>query len=153
MMKLLQLPRRRGSTHTILTFIFLQVINLFVSVFSFQMLYERGGMEKYITEDVSSVTRVSFALSAFYTGAHAVLLLRIRTFLNMRQLRMVCLYKVAVNVLLPLYWLPDLDPYVDVDQRLTFSIRAVLVSTYFFGYLWAGQAEGVSRILSGEKED
>lgn len=132
------------------------VINLFVSVYSFQTLFfdKDGGIKTYYSEDgaITSVVRVCFALSAFYTAVHSVLLLRIRTFLNMRQLRAICLYKFVVNVVLPFFWLPDVDPYVNVDQRLTFSIRAVLISTYFFGFLWAGQAEGLSRILSGEKE-
>jgi len=135
------------------------VINLFIAVFSFQVLSEGPGEVKkyYILEigekDISAISLVCFALSAFYTAAHAVLLLRMRTFLDMPQLRLVCLYKLAVNFILPFFWLPDLDPRTDVNEPLTFAIRGFLFSTYLFGFLGGGLTEGVSSILSSEKED
>lgn len=132
------------------------VVNLFVAVASFQALFRPHAVEDYYSRSVDEVTplvRVCFALSAVYTLVHSILLLRIRTFLNMPQLRTICLYKLLVGLVLPIFWFPELSPHMNVDQRVTFALRAMLVSTYLFGYLWAGKAEGVSRILSGEKED
>lgn len=131
------------------------MVNIFVAVASFQVLYEKDGIQHFLPEGVSvtPIVRVCFALSAVYTLGHAVILFRIRTFLNMRQLRTICLFKFLINIAMPIVWLPDTNPLLKVDQRLTFAIRAFVTSTYFFGFLWAGKAEGVSRILSGEKED
>jgi hypothetical protein len=103
---------------------------------------------------VTPVVRISFALAAFYTAIHAVLLLRIRTFLTMPQLRAVCLYKVIVNIVLPIFWFPERSTSImQVDQRITLTLRAILVLTYLFGYMLAGKAEGFSTILTSEKEE
>jgi len=126
-----------------------------VAIASFQALYEKDGIQHFLPNGtpVTPIVRICFALSAIYTLGHAVILFRIRTFLNISQLRTICLFKVILNVIIPFVWLPDASSYLEVDQRLSFAIRTFLTSTYFFGFLWAGKAEGVSRILSGEKED
>jgi hypothetical protein len=130
------------------------VINLMMAVASFQVLFRDGLEEYYSDRPVSSITRVCFAQSAFHTLVHSVLLFRIRNFLTMPQLRAMCLYKLILNLVLPIVWLPETSPHLNgVDPRLTFGLRGVLVATYLFGFLWAGQAEGVSRMLSSEKED
>lgn len=117
---------------------------------------EDSGVENYYdsAEIVTARVRVSFCLAAFHTLLHSVLLFRMRTFLNMPQLRSVCLYKLIVNIVLPMFWFPEMSPSpIRVDQRITYTIRGALTVTYLFGYLWAGKAEGFSSILSSEKED
>jgi hypothetical protein len=128
-----------------------------IAVASFEALMEKsaGGVEQYYaSKTVTPVVRLSFALAAFYTAIHGVLLLRIRTFLTMPQLRAVCLYKVIVNVVLPMFWFPERSTSImQVDQRITLTLRATLTLMYLFGYLWAGKAEGFSTILTSEKEE
>ena len=123
---------------------------------SFQAMLEDGGIEQYFyeKENLSAQGKVAFVLGAWYTLAHATLLLRIRAFLTMRQLRRICLYKVFVCAILPLLWLPEQNPSpLLVDRRLTYSIRLSVFLTYAGGFLCAGQAEGLSSILSAEKDD
>lgn len=132
------------------------MINLFIAVASLQAVFEDRGIEQYFRDarQVTSKSKIVFVLSAWYTLAHAMLLLRIRAFLTMPQLRRICLYKAVISALLPMVWLPERDPTpLVVDQRLTYSIRASVFLTYVGGFLWAGQAEGFSSILSGEKDD
>lgn len=128
------------------------VINLFIATAMFQALWE-GNVQSFYRSTVTPLVKICFALSACHTALHGILLLRIRTFLNMPQLRTICFYKVIVNCVLPFFWFPDISPHMEVDQRITFALRGVLLFTYLTGYLWAGSAEGVSRILSSEKED
>eukprot|EP00977_Amphora_coffeiformis_P004863 scaffold1046_cov172-Amphora_coffeaeformis.AAC.18 len=119
-------------------------------------VFKDGGIEQYFRDknDVTERVRVVFVLSACYTLAHATLLIRIRAFLTMPQLRKVCLYKIFISAALPLTWLPEMEPTpLVVDKRLTLCIRISVFLTYVGGYLWAGQAEGFSSILSGEKDD
>jgi hypothetical protein len=133
-----------------------QVINIFTAVASFEALFETvGGVEQYYaSKEVTPVVRLCFALAAFHTAIHAVLLLRIRTFLTMPQLRAICLYKIIVNVVMPFFWFPEMSTAImEVDQRITLTLRGVLIMTYLFGYLWAGKAEGFSAILTSEKEE
>ena len=121
-----------------------------------QAIFKDSGIEQYFRDkiDVTERVRVVYVLSAWFTLAHATLLLRIRAFLTMPQLRRICLYKVFISAALPLLWLPEIEPTpLVVDQRLTLCIRISVFLTYLGGYLWAGQAEGFSSILSGEKDD
>jgi hypothetical protein len=131
------------------------IINLMVAVASFQILLREGGLRDYYSQwPVTSVTRISLAQATFHTVIHSALLFRVRNFLTMPQLRVLCLYKLLLNIVLPIVWLPDISPHLSgVNPHLTLGLRAVLVATYLFGFLWAGRAEGVSRILSSEKED
>jgi len=121
-----------------------------------QAVFKENGIEQYFRDkkDVTERIRVVFVLSAWYTLAHAALLLRIRAFLTMPQLRRVCLYKAVISAALPLLWLPEREPTpLVVDQRLTLCIRISVFLTYVAGFVLAGQAEGFSHILSGEKDD
>lgn len=134
----------------------MQVINLFIAIAAIQAVFEKGGIEQYFrdADDVTRRVKVVFVLSAWYTLAHATLLWRIRAFLTMPQLRRVCLYKVFVSALLPMLWLPEADPTpLVVDRRLTICLRISVFLTYVGGFMLAGQAEGLSSILSGEKDD
>jgi hypothetical protein len=133
----------------------LQVINIFIATASFQAMLEKDGVKKYYHDQhqVTHLVRACFCLSAVHTFIHAILLFRVRTFLNMAQLRTICGYKLIVNLVLPFFWFPELSPNVEVNQLLMFAIRGCLISSYLSGYLWAGQAERFSKVLSSEKTD
>lgn len=110
-------------------------------------------LEDYYRGNVTAISRLVFLMGCFHTAIHSVLLLRIRTFLSVPQLRLVCLYKVVVNLLLPILWMPELSSIVRINVQLAVALRVCVTLTYLFGFLWAGKAEGVSRMLTGEKED
>jgi hypothetical protein len=128
----------------------LQAVNVAVAVASFQALLKQGGLDEYYYERCSTIVRHCFILATVHTLIHAVLLLRIRTFLSMRQLKAVCLYKLLVNLFLPFLWSPEISPHVRFDRRVALALRGAVTAVYVFGYLWAGKAEGVSRILTSE---
>lgn len=93
-------------------------------------------------------------MGALYTFIHSVLLFRIRTFLTVSQLRSVCLYKVIINLVLPFLWMPETESSImKMNYQIALLLRFSVTSTYLSGYVWAGTAEGVSRILTSEKED
>jgi hypothetical protein len=121
-------------------------------VAAFQALLEESGVEKYYRDEVTPLIRLAMFMGAFHTGLHSVLLLRIRTFLSVSQLRSICLYKVVFNIILPIFWMPELSPNIRMNTRIAFSLWICVTLSYLFGFLWAGKAEGVSRILSSEKE-
>jgi hypothetical protein len=131
------------------------VVNFFAATAGCQMLLEEGGVENVYAMKRSATKTVKLCvfLAAFYTTLHGTLLLRMRVFLTMPQLRAVCLYKLVVNLVLPFLWLPEMSSVLSIDHRIPFAIRGVLTLSYLFGYLLAGQAEGVSRILTAEKDD
>jgi hypothetical protein len=133
----------------------LQIINTFIAIAAFQALWRDRGLDQYYRKrgSVTSLVRICFALAAVQTLIHSVILFRLRTFLSMSQLRTVCLYKLVVGLVLPFVWFPELSPHVVVDQRTSLVLRGSLLSTYFLGFFLAGKAEGVSRLLSSEKEE
>lgn len=129
------------------------MVNVFVAVAAVQTMWTEGGVEQMYRDTVTKRIRLTFFVSALLTFLHGVLLLRIRTFLSVSQLRTICLYKLIVNLVLPWFWMPELSQYVAVNTRLMMAVRLSVILSYCFGYWWAGTAEGVSRILTSEKED
>ncbi|GKY95261.1 hypothetical protein MPSEU_000488400 [Mayamaea pseudoterrestris] len=135
------------------------LINAGIAVAAFQALwFQKDGIEHYYRSQqwfrgLSSLVRICFSLAAVHTVIHSVIMFRIRTFLNMPQLRTICLYKLLLNLVLPFIWFPELSPHTVVDQRTSFALRGSLIMTYLLGYVLAGKAEGISRILSSEKDD
>jgi hypothetical protein len=130
----------------------LQVFNIFLATASFQVLFRKGA-QFYRHKKATPVIQLCFTLAAVQTLTQAVLLLRIRYFLTMPQLRTVCLYRVISNLVLPFFWFPELSPAISVDHRISVAVRICSIVTYFIGYLLAGKAEGLSSILRSEKED
>lgn len=126
------------------------VYNIFLALASFQVLWQKGF---YQHPTATPVITVALTLAALQTGTLAVVLIRIRYFLSVSQLRWVCLHRVVLNGLLPWLWSQDLSPAIPVDPRIVVTVRFVSTITYFIGYLWAGQAEGLSSMLSSEKEN
>jgi hypothetical protein len=128
------------------------VFNIFLATASFQVILQNGA-QFYRHEITTPIIRVCYTLAAVQTAVQAILLLRIRYFLTINQLKNICLYRVIANLVLPFFWFPELAPTLTVDKRITIAIRVSSTLTYFIGWLWAGKAEGFSRILSSEKED
>ena len=94
------------DSFSLLSTIFQQVINLFLTVASFQALMEELGLERYYHTNnngggVTPIVHFSFTIGAAYTAIHSILVLWIQTFLTVLQLHSVCLYKLLVNLLLP----------------------------------------------------
>ena len=129
-----------------------QVFNAFLATASLQVLM-RSDSQLYHNEQESPVVTICLTMATMQTAVLSVLLLRIRYFLTVSQLRSICLYRVILNVALPWFYFPELSPSIPVDQRITVAVRVFSTLLYFIGYLWAGKAEGFSRILSSEKED
>lgn len=129
-----------------------QVIQLFMAIRGFQALFESNYDDE--TANMTRLTVLNTGLGHYFMFLHAVLLLRIRTFLQVSQLRFICLYQLVVQLIL-LIWVPASSQH---QHSSTTSVCSLMLSIsiligYLNGFLWAGRAEGISRILSGEKED
>ncbi|GAX21356.1 hypothetical protein FisN_6Lh078 [Fistulifera solaris] len=118
------------------------VIQLFLAIRGGQALLESSTQS-------NSFIRWNTAIGHYYMFLHAVLLIRIRTFLQVSQLRFICLYQLLVQSVL-LFWIPTKPTTTSVGS---FMLSISILISYLNGFLWAGRAEGISRMLSGEKED
>ena len=104
------------------------------------------------TSHTTHLTALNTGLGHYFMFLHAVLLLRIRTFLQVSQLRFICLYQLLVQLIL-LVWVPTLQHQHQQTSVWSLMLSISILIGYLNGFLWAGRAEGISRILSGEKED
>jgi hypothetical protein len=129
-------------------------VNIFVAVAGFEATIKRGGVAAYYAKpsEVTNLVYIAFGMAAFQSLLHALWLFRIRTFLSVPQMRAVCLFKFVFNCTLPLFWCPELTQLLRVNSIVSIAIRLGVAQAYLFGYLWAGKAEGVGRILSSEKD-
>lgn len=118
---------------------------------------ETQGLTTYfdVDSEASQIFMTSFYLGMFYLAMHAFLLNRLRyNVMDVYQLKYLCLYKFLVNLLVPLFWLPEFDSMVvHVDKRMTLGIRLLMATIYWLGYHFAGLGDKVGRILVGEKSD
>jgi hypothetical protein len=127
-----------------------------VVVASIQALVEEHGLENYFGVDavVSQIVITSFLLGVYYLAVHAFLLYRLQSdLMTVKQLKSLCLYKVILHLFVALLWMPELDPVMHVDKRVTIGLRLALALIYGFGYNFAGAGDNVGRILAGEKSD
>ncbi|GAX25884.1 hypothetical protein FisN_6Hh078 [Fistulifera solaris] len=116
------------------------VIQLFLAI--------RGGQAILESSTEGKTSRWNAALGHYFMFLHAVLLIRIRTFLQVSQLRFICLYQLLVQLIL-LFWVPT----TSTTSVGSFMLSISILIGYLNGFLWAGRAEGISRMLSGEKEE
>jgi hypothetical protein len=132
-------------------------INTLMIVASLQVLVKRNGLETYFDIDsgISQVFMTSLILGLFYLGVHAFLLYRLRyNIMEVHELKYLCFYKFLLNLILPLFWMPEFDPLVHgVDRSLALFTRVLLATVYFIGYRLAGVGDSVARILVGEQAD
>jgi hypothetical protein len=136
--------------------VFTQVASFLVVFASLQALVE-GHVESYFVEssgELSQIVMTSFLLGVVHTAIHAVILFRLRfNLMDVHQLKSLCLYKLVVNLLLPMCWFPEGSPLLIVDKRITIGLRTALTLTYLGGYWFAGTGERVAKILVGAKAD
>ena len=133
-----------------------QAVNGLLVAASIQALVEAHGLEKLFGDSsgMSEVFLTSFYLGIFHTVIHAFLLYRLRyNVMEAHQLKYVCLYKLVVHLIVPLFWLPEMDPMVHVDKRITLGTRLFLAAIYWLGFHYAGLGDSVAKILVGEKSD
>ena len=114
--------------------------------------------ERYVTVDLDSeaaqIYMTSLYLGLYYVAMHSFLLYRLRyNAMTVSQLKYICFYKFILNLVVPLFWLPELDSMVHVDKRVTVGTRLLLATLYWLGYHFAGLGDKVGRILVGEKPD
>jgi hypothetical protein len=152
---MLHFPAHHDYTTVIV--VFTQVASFLVVFASLQALVEGHGLESYFVEssgELSQIVMTSFLLGVVHTAIHAVILFRLRfNLMNVHQLKSLCLYKLAVNLLLPIFWFPEDSPLLIVDKRITIGLRTALILTYLGGYWFAGTGERVAKILVGAKAD
>lgn len=135
-----------GSFHLLL-----QIVHALWAVWAIQALVQ-GNTESYFggTTDRLSICLVGGTL---YTMVHAALLFRLRIyFTGVTPLKWIC----AWNVITHLSWLrlgggPSNLPVV--FERIQLAVRIILIVNFLLGYSCAGQAQGVSTLLTSEKEE
>ena len=115
-------------------------------------------LEHFITmdmdSDASQIYWTSLYFGLYYLAMHSFLLYRLRyNVMNVPQLKSICYYKFVLNLVVPLFWLPELDAMVHVNKRVTVGTRLFLATVYWLGYHFAGLGDKVGRILVGEKPD
>eukprot|EP00522_Entomoneis_paludosa_P011405 CAMPEP_0172451246 /NCGR_PEP_ID=MMETSP1065-20121228/9361_1 /TAXON_ID=265537 /ORGANISM="Amphiprora paludosa, Strain CCMP125" /LENGTH=434 /DNA_ID=CAMNT_0013203177 /DNA_START=106 /DNA_END=1410 /DNA_ORIENTATION=+ len=139
------------------------VVDLFFAVAMGQALWESRVQEYYVDGNITARVRLAFGVRCFYTMLHAVWLFRIRSFLSMPQLRYICAYQVLRRSLVT-FWIYNQQQLRDQHNAIDsmkfhhwtafeWMIQISMLLIYLLGFLWAGQAEGFSTILTSEKED
>lgn len=129
------------------------MISALMVVASLQVIMKRHGIQTYVDveSDISQIFMTSLFLALFHLGVHSFLLYRLRyNIMEVQELKYLCLYKFVLNLVLPLFWRPELDSSVHLDKTTTFGVRILLVAIYFVGYRFAGVGDNVARILTGE---
>jgi hypothetical protein len=133
------------------------MISLLVAIASLQALAQDHGLEHYFgvnNGNISQVVLTSFLLGAYYLAVHAFLLYRLRdSVMTVNQLKYVCLYKLIVNLCVPILWLPEFDVVVHVDKWIALGLRIALAFLYGFAFYFAGTGDRMGRIMAAEKAD
>lgn len=134
------------------------VVNSLYVVACLQTLMDEERFETYVTVDTDSdatqIYMTSFYFGLYYLAMHSFLLYRLRyNVMNVSQLKYICYYKFVLNLIVPLFWLPELDTTVHVNKRVTVGTRLFVTTVYWLGYHFAGLGDRVGRILVGEKAD
>lgn len=134
------------------------VVNSLYVVACLQALMDEKRFQDYVPRhmdaDVTQVFMTSLYLGLYYLAMHSFLLHRLRyNVMDVSELKYICFYKLVLNLVVPLFWLPELDTMVHVNERVTVGTRLVLATVYWLGYHFAGLGDKVARILVGEKAD
>lgn len=127
-----------------------------VAIASIQALISPAGLKQYIAvgqrDEITPVVRTTFVLTMLHTVIHAMILRTLRHEMTVKQLRATCLNQVVLNVFLPLFWMPEMSDLLHVQQNSIIGLRVALTLSYILGYLFAGKADNVGRIMSSEKD-
>ena len=128
-----------------------QAANAIVVVVSFQALIKRHGLVIYFGTEArtSQIFFASYAMGVVHLVLHAFLLFRLRhNLMSQSQLKYLCLYKLIVNLLVPFFWFPEMNPLVQVDTRITVGLRLALTLVYATGFWLAG----ADKITHGKRD-
>lgn len=134
-----------------------QSVTCVIVVASVQTLMSEEGIGQYLDsifkDQVTSVVTSAFTLSTLQSLLSVILLKSLRDSMTLRQLCIVCLFKLIYSLILPLVWLPEESSFVfRLNTKIILSARIVLILLYLIAYLFAGKANKVGRILSSEKD-
>jgi hypothetical protein len=144
------------TNNALATGILQQVASFLAVVASVQALIEDHGLEAYFgsNDDISQIVMTSFMMGVVHLAIHSFLLFRLRCdIMTVKQLKSLCLYKLIVSVMIPLFWISEFDNHLNVDRRITIALRIALALTYASGYWFAGTGGKVSNMLGCEKAD
>jgi hypothetical protein len=127
-----------------------------VAVASLQILASPEGIKQYIDfsqhGEITPIVKTTFILSTLYTIIHAMILRTLRHNMTVQQLRRICLYKVVLNICLPLFWIPETSDLLHVHPNMIISLKVALTLLYMLGYVFAGRFDNVGRMMSSEKD-
>ena len=128
-----------------------------VVVASIQVLMSEGGIAQYIDASVQSqvtpIVTTAFWMTTLQSLLSVILLKSLRDSMTLRQLCIVCLFKLLYALILPLLWLPEDSEFVNgMHTNMIRGARASLALLYLIAYVFAGKANKVGRILSSEKD-
>jgi len=112
------------------------------------MLYLDSSVENQVTP----IATTTFALATLQSLLSVILLKSLRDSMTLQQLRAVCLFKLIWSLVVPLVWLPEQSQFVRVHQKMMMTARIGMTLLYLIGYLFAGSADSMARILSSEKD-
>lgn len=131
------------------------MVCLFESLAAFQTLSEKRPDNVFFWNSANSKSiRLAMYLGAFYTALQSFLLLQIRAILYIPQLRSVCAYMFLWHIMIHFLEMPVMGKFL--QQQLGIApllVRLCLIVNHLGGFIGAGKAEGVSKILTSEKED
>lgn len=120
------------------------------------LLSEEGiaqSLHANVQNQVTPVVISSFALATLQSLLSVILLKSLRDSMTLRQLCIVCIFKVIYSLILSLVWLPEESSLIALTRTsMILTARIVSILLYLVAYLFAGKANKVGRILSSEKE-
>lgn len=142
------------------------VFDVFLAIAMGQALWESRVEEYFVGGDITARVRLAFGVRAFYTLVHGIWLLRIRSFLSMPQLRYACGFQVVRRTIMA-FWVHNQqilkqnaasEHVADLIKYQSWTVfewitQLTVLIVFVLGFLWAGQAEGFSSILTSEKDD
>jgi hypothetical protein len=136
-------------------------VSCMVVVASVQALWSEDGIRQYIhasiRAQVTPIVTTAFWMATLQSLLVVILLKSLRDSMILRQLCIVCLFKLVYALIVPLvWWWPETSEFVDgggVNTNVIGgSARISLALLYLIAYVFAGKANKVGRILSSEKD-
>jgi len=124
-----------------------------------QKIVIEGLGQYYITEEarkeeITPIVRTSFIIGIMHAINHTILLLSLRKFLSLDELKTLCGYNAIVNTLLPFFWFPEKSGFIRANVIESIIVRTFLIFFYGCGYFFAGKVQNVGRIIMiGAKQD
>lgn len=124
---------------------------------SVQALMSEAGIAQYIDASVQAqvtpIASTTFWMTTLQSLLSVILLKSLRDSMTLRQLCIVCLFKLLYSLILPLVWLPEESAFVHgMNTNMMRGARISLALLYLIAYVFAGKANKVGRILSSEKD-